>query len=129
MMELIRVCDPNTDETCGDYHWRHCDPDDLKCVQGLAATDCFLKTSSSLEHIACVARLGTPDAVCGPNACGSDADCDGGACVENLCTNDNACADDDDCPLSDKCIADLCVPTPCPVPCAPNQTCQHGVCR
>ncbi|MFV8750931.1 multicopper oxidase family protein [Nannocystaceae bacterium ST9] len=87
MMELIRVCDPAEDPTCGDNGWRECSPDDLECVQALAATDCAL-SGSTLQAAACIAALGSPLGVCGPNACSGDADCGGPTpnCVDNVCS-------------------------------------------
>jgi FtsP/CotA-like multicopper oxidase with cupredoxin domain len=129
MMEIVRICDPATDATCGDYGWRECAEGDLSCIQALAATDCALGARGPVDAAACVAALGSPLGVCGPNACGSDADCDGGLCVGNVC--EPTCDSDDDCPLTDRCddLLDLCVPAPCPLPCAPETACEHGVCR
>jgi FtsP/CotA-like multicopper oxidase with cupredoxin domain len=107
MMEVIRVCDPEEDASCGQYSWRACDDDDLHCLQGLAATDCALEASSTVEAGLCVGMLGGPAGICG----------------------DNACVSDDDCPDSDACEDNVCVPAPCPSPCLPGDECVHGVCQ
>lgn len=75
MMQILRVCDPATDATCGDYGWRQCAEGDLECVQALAATDCAIEAANVAEAFTCITLLGLPDGVCGENACGSDADC------------------------------------------------------
>ena len=125
MMELIRVCDPATDSTCGDFAWNACVDGDLECVQQLAATECALDVSSDIEAAACVSLLGGPEGVCGANACSTADDCAAGAtCVDNLCV----CATDDQCPITDRCDAGTCVPAPCG-PCGPGTTCQHGTCE
>ncbi len=80
MMELVRVCDPARDASCGDFGWRSCEADDLSCFQGLASTECSLTAATDPEAAACVALLGGPLGVCGPNACVSDADCAPGSC-------------------------------------------------
>ncbi|MFT4625516.1 MAG: L-ascorbate oxidase [Myxococcota bacterium] len=86
MMQLLRVCDPATDPTCGDNHWRACDPDDLACVPALAMTDCALATASDVESAACVADLGGPAGVCGDNGCVGDEDCGFPLrCVDHVC--------------------------------------------
>jgi hypothetical protein len=86
MMQLLRVCDPATDPTCGDNHWRSCAEGDLDCVQALAATDCAIEGDSVAETFACITALGGPGAVCGANACGEDADCPPGqSCTDYVC--------------------------------------------
>jgi FtsP/CotA-like multicopper oxidase with cupredoxin domain len=106
MMEVVRVCDPATDPTCGDYDWRACAEGDIQCLRGLAATDCAMTARTDLETAACVQSLTLPGAVCAPNSCGVDADCMD----------------------ADRCEAMACVPAPCEPPCAPGQACVHGVC-
>jgi FtsP/CotA-like multicopper oxidase with cupredoxin domain len=87
MMQLLRVCDPATDPTCGDNHWRDCDADDLECVQHLAATDCSIWNSDDASVAACMLGLGALDGVCGPNACVTDTDCGPATtCVDYVCT-------------------------------------------
>lgn len=128
MMELVRVCDPATDSTCGDNTWRTCDPDDLACVRALAATDCYIDSETPAEVTACVMALGGPGGVCGPASCGTDEDCNAGeSCTNNVCTG--SCTADDDCGTSDRCDAGRCLPAPCATPCAPGQSCVHGACR
>lgn len=107
MMELLRVCDPATDPTCGDFHWRACDPDDLGCAQQLAATDCALQAEGTVGAAACVQTLGGPGGACAPDACLIDDHCDAAA----------------------RCASGSCVPAPCPTPCGPGETCVHGVCE
>lgn len=86
MMQLMRVCDPATDATCGDYGWRRCDDGDLDCIQALAETDCALEGANPAEVAACITALGSPAGVCGPNACVSDDDCAPfGTCVDHVC--------------------------------------------
>ncbi|MCC7536239.1 MAG: multicopper oxidase domain-containing protein, partial [Deltaproteobacteria bacterium] len=36
MMELIRVCDPAADASCGEHHWRACVEGDADCLQARA---------------------------------------------------------------------------------------------
>ncbi len=89
MMQLMRVCDPETDETCGDYHWRECAEGDLECVQALAATDCATAAANDADAFACISALGGPMQVCGPDACGGDEDCGPGtSCVDYVCEPD-----------------------------------------
>lgn len=86
MMQVLRVCDPATDPTCGTYDWRHCEDDDLECIQALAATDCALESDGTAETFACITALGGPGGVCGEDACGSDDDCSFPArCRDNVC--------------------------------------------
>lgn len=86
MMERIRVCDPATDPTCGDYTWDACEDEDLTCEQHLASTECAMLADNDVEALACVAQLAGPDGVCGPNACATDDDCSGGeSCVDYVC--------------------------------------------
>lgn len=75
MMQLMRVCDPATDPTCGQYNWRYCADGDLDCVKELAATDCALAGATPEEVVACTVALGGPGQVCGADACSSDDDC------------------------------------------------------
>lgn len=75
MMQVLRVCDPDLDPTCGDYRWDRCDPDDLTCVQQLASTECALLAENDLDAATCVATLAGPEGVCGANACVTDDDC------------------------------------------------------
>jgi hypothetical protein len=86
MMELLRVCDPATDSSCGENHWRGCDEDDLDCAKALAATECQIETSTPAESVACTALLAGPGQVCGPDGCGTDEDCGPAeVCVDNVC--------------------------------------------
>ncbi len=86
MMQLIRVCDPSEDATCGDYGWRSCPVDDLECIQALAATDCALTAPNQVAAGACVMSLGGPNGVCGANACVNSSECaPPGSCVDNVC--------------------------------------------
>lgn len=127
MMEVMRVCDPATDDTCGQYAWRECEPGDLHCVQALASTDCALNARSDLEAAACITTLGGPGGVCAEGACTDDAHCeDGATCLDNTCVP--SCMENADCPESARCDAGVCVPAVCESPCAPGQRCVHGVC-
>lgn len=87
MMQLMRVCDPARDPTCGSYGWRRCDDGDLDCIQALAETDCALEGRSAAETAACITALGSPTGVCGPNACTGDTDCAPpfDQCVDHVC--------------------------------------------
>lgn len=125
MMQLIRTCDPAEDATCGDYGWRECAGGDLGCVQKRAATECALSTRTDVEAFACITGLGAPDAVCGPNACGSDEDCGALDCVDHVCT----CREDARCAASERCAGGACVPAPCVPPCGPGASCVHGTCE
>jgi L-ascorbate oxidase len=128
MMELIRVCDPEEDATCGDHRWNACQADDLACWKGLASTQCSLSAETDPEAAACVAQLGGPTGVCGPNGCGDDGDCAMGTCGDDhVCVA--ACAEDDDCPLTHACDAPNCVPASCAPPCMPGESCVHGACE
>jgi len=127
MMEVVRVCDPDTDPTCGDYDWRACADGDLQCLKALASTDCALSTVNQLEAAACQQVLGGPLGICGPLACADDPDCEPDeACEDNVCTP--TCLDDIDCALQDRCDNGVCLPAPCPGGCPPGQSCEHGVC-
>lgn len=75
MMQLLRVCDPATDPSCGDNDWRTCADGDLECAQALAATECAIESDDPLETFACITALGLPGEVCSPAACASDDDC------------------------------------------------------
>lgn len=129
MMEVLRVCDPATDSTCGDYGWRQCDADDLACAQQLASTDCYAGTQNLADNIACAAVIGGPTGVCGVNQCATTADCSGTAtCEDHVCVP-RTCGIDGDCSLAERCLATACVPASCPVPCMPGEACEHGVCQ
>ena len=86
MMQIMRVCDPASDPTCGTYNWRYCEEGDLACIQALAETDCAVESDSLTEVAACVTALGGPGGVCGANACSSDDDCAPfQSCTDNVC--------------------------------------------
>ncbi|MEO1268789.1 MAG: multicopper oxidase domain-containing protein [Myxococcota bacterium] len=131
MMQLLRVCDPAQDPTCGDNRWDVCDPDDLVCLQALGATTCAMDAKSDTEAAACVQSLGGPTGICGPNACTDDSTCaQGQVCTDNICVpGGGGCEQDSDCDLSESCQDSMCVPTPCAPPCGPDETCRHGVCE
>jgi L-ascorbate oxidase len=128
MMELIRICDPQDDPTCGDYGWRECQPDDVQCLKALAATDCALNNQTDVETFACITALGV-GGVCGPNGCASDQDCGPDVCGDDSVCAPANCAVDGDCPLTHRCDVDTCVPAPCNPPCMAPATCQHGGCQ
>lgn len=109
MMELIRVCDPATDDTCGDHNWRACAADDLACMQKRAATECAVMAQTPDASLACAVNLGSPTGICGPNACVNNSTCD----ANEVCG-----------------AANLCEPAaPCNPPCGPGSSCVHGVCE
>ncbi|MCB9531947.1 MAG: multicopper oxidase domain-containing protein [Myxococcales bacterium] len=70
MMELIRVCDPATDPTCGDFDWRACADGDAQCERALAATDCAVAARNDAEAFACINALARPGGVCALDAPG-----------------------------------------------------------
>ena len=107
MMELIRVCDPAADASCGEHHWRACVEGDADCLQARAATECALLATGPLEREACRTALAAPGGACDPNACATDADC----------------------PDVARCDGTSCVPAPCAPPCAPGTRCVHGACE
>jgi L-ascorbate oxidase len=91
MMQVMRVCDPESDPTCGDYGWQACDPEDLECIKARESSECAIAATSELDAMACITRLGGPTGVCGMNACVRDEDCEGPpgpprTCVDNVCT-------------------------------------------
>jgi hypothetical protein len=89
MMQLIRVCDPATDATCGDYGWQECPADDLDCVQAREATECTVAATNADALAACAVALGSPAGVCGVNACTTTDDCTmmpGATCQDNVCS-------------------------------------------
>jgi L-ascorbate oxidase len=128
MMELLRVCDPATEDCdslcdgrpCG---WRECASDDETCLRALAATDCLLDPTvcpeAAVRCTPCDADTSCPAA----SYCGEELDLSGSLrCVPG-------CMVDADCPIIDRCDAGECVPAPpCSPPCAPPDTCIHGVC-
>ncbi len=86
MMQLLRVCDPATDASCGDNHWRHCDSDDVVCRQQLAATDCAISAETELDAFACITAEGLPGGACEETVCAVDTDCPfPQTCVERVC--------------------------------------------
>jgi FtsP/CotA-like multicopper oxidase with cupredoxin domain len=107
MMELIRVCDPLSDATCGTHHWSACAEDDVQCLKARAATECGLAAQTPAELAACQAALSGPDGLCGPNGCASN----------------------DDCALTHACADFVCVPAVCTPPCGPGAQCVHGACE
>lgn len=88
MMELIRVCDPGEDPSCGANDWRACASDDLHCIATLAATDCALASANTIEAGVCMLGLAGPMGVCGPNACVDSSECGPllPSCQANVCS-------------------------------------------
>lgn len=128
MMELIQICDPDT-ESCGDRcsgvpcGWRDCVPGDTSCERAVAATECVMDKSKCGEALIRCAQC-TDGGACPPGAtCASEPDPDG----ELRCLP--GCALDTDCPLPERCDAGDCVPATCGGPCAPPTNCKHGVCQ
>ena len=83
---------------------------------------------TAVDMAACVTLLGAPGGICSADACVADDTCgEARICEGNVCVP--GCRDDDGCPLSAACHAGKCMPMPCPAPCGPGQTCEHGVCQ
>jgi L-ascorbate oxidase len=87
MMQLLRVCDPDEDPTCGDNHWQSCQEGDIPCQQQLAATECAISYGTELEIFACITAEGLPGGECEDTVCWTDDDCflPGQSCVERVC--------------------------------------------
>ncbi|MFT5685649.1 MAG: hypothetical protein ACI8RZ_006603 [Myxococcota bacterium] len=87
MMQLLRVCDPETDPTCGDNHWRYCEEGDVACQQQLATTDCAITAANDAEAFACMTAEGLPGGECEDTVCSSDDDCilPLQACIDDIC--------------------------------------------
>lgn len=129
MMELVRVCDPQT-ESCdglcagGPCTWKTCASDDVDCQRALSATMCLFDptkcTEAALRCTACSAQ-GTcpPGGTCSKTK--SDDD-------KLRCVPSSGCGGDGDCALTDACMSGQCKPAPCSMPCPPPQTCKHGTC-
>ncbi len=130
MMELLRVCDPAT-ESCdtlcdgGPCAWDVCAEGDSACEKALTGAQCFLDPTKCPEAaLRCAPCLGE-DMTCPPDArCDLEAEHYDGVsrCVPG-------CEEDAHCPALARCDAGHCVPAPCPGPCPPGQSCQHGVCE
>lgn len=128
MMELLRVCDPATedcDTLCsgGKCGWRDCAPGDENCKRALLATECLLDPSKC------------PEALLRCKPCGESASCPpGGTCHEQVHDDGKrrcvpGCKEDKDCLLTHACTEGACEPAPCPGPCPPGQACLHGACQ
>ncbi len=127
MMELLRVCDPDTEdcdtlcngEPCG---WRECNDSDENCIRALVATECLLDPAKC------------PDAAIRCQTCDADKSCPAAAhCGEDVHTDGElhclpGCMEDTDCAILDACDMGVCVPAPCAPPCGPGSMCVHGVC-
>jgi L-ascorbate oxidase len=126
MMELVRVCDPATedcDKLCsgGACGWKTCATGDDECLRGLIATECVLDKSKCGEAALRCTQCGSTS--CPPNAHCSDAKGPDGAlrCVPG-------CTKNDDCAITEACDAGACKPAACTTPCPPGQMCKHGAC-
>ncbi len=128
MMELLRVCDPATEEcdrlcSGGPCSWRTCASGDDDCRRGLIATECLLDPSKC------------PEAALRCTQCSSTTSCPpGGRCSTQASADSKlrcipGCSTSDDCAVIDACDTGLCKPAPCALPCPPGQTCKHGVCQ
>ncbi|MBL9107372.1 MAG: multicopper oxidase domain-containing protein [Myxococcales bacterium] len=127
MMELVRVCDPQTedcDTLCNGRPctWRTCAPGDDACLRALAATECVFDPTRC------------DDAILRCTACAADDPCPPGAHCDDEPGPDDVlrclpgCVTPDDCIILDTCDAGTCVPAPCPMPCGPGKLCAHGEC-
>lgn len=128
MMELLRVCDPATEdcdtlcdgEACG---WRECNEGDESCERALLATECLLDPAKC------------PDAVLRCQTCSEEQSCPPASHCGDQAHTDGAlhcapgCVEDTDCAVLDACDEGVCVPAPCAPPCAPGSMCVHGVCE
>lgn len=87
MMQLLRVCDPAEDDTCGDNHWQACDPGDVVCRQQRAATECAISAETELDAFACITAEGLPGGECEETVCSEDSDCllPFESCVDRVC--------------------------------------------
>ena len=87
MMQLLRVCDPDEDATCGDHHWRTCAEGDVACEQQLAATDCAITAADDTEALACITAEGLPGGACELTVCDDDDECllPGQSCLDGVC--------------------------------------------
>lgn len=129
MMELVRICDPET-EACGELcdggpcDWRSCAPGDESCLRALALTECLLDPSRCPEALVRCAPCGE-DETCPPEThCREEADGDG------ITRCAPGCVASTDCPITDACNGEgECVAAPCEPLCLPLQTCVHGSCQ
>jgi hypothetical protein len=64
MMELVRICDPAEDASCGVYAWGACATGDAQCERALAATTCAVEAANDAQAFACINRLAQPGGVC-----------------------------------------------------------------
>ena len=87
MMQLLRVCDPETDATCGDNHWQSCADGDIPCQQQRAATECAISGSNEAEIFGCISAEGLPGGECEDTVCEDDSDCPLPlqSCVDRIC--------------------------------------------
>jgi len=87
MMQLLRVCDPAADPTCGDNHWQNCAVGDIPCQQQRAATECAISAATEAEAFACITAEGLPGGECQDTVCDSDDDCllPTQSCVDRVC--------------------------------------------
>jgi L-ascorbate oxidase len=128
MMELIQICDPDT-ESCGDRcsgaacGWRDCIEGDESCQRAVATTECVMDPPKCGEALIRCAKCGD-NQTCPPGAtCAAEADPDG----ELRCLP--GCSQPSDCLPVETCDAGECVPAPCLPPCGPGKSCKHGVCE
>ncbi|MCB9787092.1 MAG: multicopper oxidase domain-containing protein [Deltaproteobacteria bacterium] len=129
MMELIQICDPDTEDCAtrcsgGPCGWRDCLDGDDACKRAVAASECVMDHSKCPEAALRCSRC-TDGVGCPPGStCSEVTDADG----EVRCTP--GCADSADCWPTDRCDAGECVgAAPCVPPCGPGSACVHGACQ
>ena len=128
MMELLRVCDPATEDcnlcSGGPCEWDVCLPGDTNCEREVASTECFLDASKCPEALVRCMPCDEDQRCLPGNHCSEDAGDDG----ETRCVP--GCVQDEDCLPTEACDGGACVAVgPCLPPCAPGTTCLHGECR
>jgi L-ascorbate oxidase len=129
MMELLRICDPETeacDQLCDGQpcNWNTCAPGDDNCERGLVATKCLLDPLGYCPEAAL--RCTTCDS---EQSCPAEAHCSEEPGLDDLTRCVPGCLTPEDCAITDTCNAGSCEPAPCGPPCMPPQMCIHGSCE
>jgi hypothetical protein len=132
MMELLRVCDPDTedcDTLCdgGKCGWNTCAAGDDNCERGLVATKCLVNPADPSQP--CPEALLRCTSCSSSQSCPPDAHCSDAVALDNQTRCAPGCVDANDCAITDTCTAGACVPAPCSTPCTPGQMCNHATCQ
>lgn len=128
MMELIRVCDPATEDCnlcngrpCG---WRTCAEGDVNCQREVAASDCILDPSKC------------PEALLRCLPCNDEGACPPGGYCSGVASGDGqtrcvpGCTENAHCRIDQVCTEGACeAAPPCAPPCRPGEMCRHGACE